>query len=128
MHTLSGGGIQLMDLGAYVLGTLPSPDGDATPYSILSGNCCRQLLPAVRAVIRSAFWRWSAFWTGGASLLRRGPGARDLPSPAACDCADIFLLEAQHRTRPVEKIARKSDYESDRLICLGVMFMLRSIN
>src|ERR1035437_729576 len=75
MHTLSVGGIQLMDLGAYVLGTLPSPDGDATPYSILSGNCCRQLLPAVRAVIRSAFSRWSAFWTGGASLFRRGPGA-----------------------------------------------------
>jgi hypothetical protein len=37
---------------------------------------------------------------------------------ASCGCADIFL-EAQHRTPPVEKIARKSDrtafYESDKL-------------
>jgi hypothetical protein len=78
-------------LGAYVLGTLPSPNGDTTPYSILYGNCCRQLLPAVRAVIRSAFSQWSAFWAGGASLFRRGgEAARLARGPRLCRIAQRF--------------------------------------
>src|SRR5258708_2328418 len=58
-------------------------------------------------------------------IPQRGIGAEGqgsgetCPSPAACGCADIFLLEAQHRTPLVERIARKSDrtavYESDSL-------------
>jgi len=41
----------------------------------------------------------------GKPVPARARGGETCPSPAACGCADIFLLKVQHRTRPVEKIA-----------------------